>query len=195
MDKIKLRRHVKAALDKLTDQQYNEFSKIISEKLLKEDDIKQAKTIAITLSNKPEVDTYSLIENLWLCNKRVVVPKCDPKDRSMQFYELKHFDQLETVYMNLREPIPEKTYPVFLNEIDVVIVPGVVYDLKGYRIGFGGGYYDRFLVNYPGNLISLAFDNQIIDEVPRESHDIPVNIILTEKRKIDCTKNRKESVE
>ncbi len=86
--------------------------KSITEKLFNEDVIQNAATVAVTLSNRPEVDTYLLIEKLWKSKKRVVVPKCNPKDRSMQFYEIQHFDQLETVYMNLREPIPEKTHPV-----------------------------------------------------------------------------------
>lgn len=194
MDKKKLRNQVKLALSKLTDLQYNRYSKDITDHLLTEDAIKNSDTIAVTLSNKPEVNTYKLIEELWDGNKRVVVPKCNPKDRSMQFYEIHNFNQLETVYMNLREPIVEKTLQVNSEEIDVMLVPGVVYDLDGYRIGFGGGYYDRYLVNYSGMLISLAFDIQLIEKVPRESHDLPVDLIITETRRIECGMNRKESL-
>ena len=192
MDKKELRKLVMSNLTQLTDVQYFELSKIIIEKLLLETAIQNAQIIAITLSNRPEVDTYSLIEKLWERKKKVVVPKCSPIDRSMQFYEIQNFDQLETVYMNLREPIPEKTILRNSDEIDVIIVPGVVYDLNGYRVGFGGGYYDRYLVNYTGTLISLAFDLQIRKEVPRESHDVPVDIIISEKSRIACSTNRKE---
>lgn len=192
MDKREMRDRVKAALSDLTDEQYNHYSNTIIDKLLLEETIQNANTIAVTLSNRPEVNTYPLIEKLWESKKRVVVPKCNPKDRSMQFYELQHFNQLETVYMNLREPNPKKTIPVSSKIIDIIVVPGVVYDISGYRIGFGGGYYDRYLVNYNGNLISLAFDLQIVHNVPREPHDIPIDLIITEKQRIDSLKNRKE---
>ncbi|SOC36228.1 5-formyltetrahydrofolate cyclo-ligase [Ureibacillus acetophenoni] len=193
MDKKEMRSKVKAALADLTDEQYVQYSNSIIEKLLMEDTVQNANTVAITLSNRPEVDTYQLIEKLWESKKRVVVPKCNPKDRSMQFYELQHFNQLETVYMNLKEPDPEKTIPIKSENIDIIVVPGVVYDMTGYRIGFGGGYYDRYLVNYNGTLITLAFDLQVIKNVPSESHDIPVDLIITEKRRIDTLRNRKGS--
>lgn len=192
MDKKELRKLVISELSQLTDVQYFELSKRIVEKLLLEAAIRNAQTIAVTLSNKPEVDTNLLIEKLWDSHKTVVVPKCSPKDRSMQFYVITHFDQLETVYMNLREPITEKTILKHSDDIDLIIVPGVVYDLCGYRVGFGGGYYDRYLVNYAGTLITLAFDMQVVQEVPRELHDIPVDIIITDKRSINCSANRKE---
>ncbi|CAM5204316.1 5-formyltetrahydrofolate cyclo-ligase OS=Ureibacillus acetophenoni OX=614649 GN=SAMN05877842_102166 PE=3 SV=1 [Ureibacillus acetophenoni] len=194
MDKKELRNQVKGALSQLSDEQYKGMSKQITDQLLKEEAIKNANTIAVTLSNKPEVDTYLLIEELWKGNKKVVVPKCNPKDRSMQFYKINSFNQLEKVYMNLKEPIVEITQPVNSDEIDVILVPGVVYDFDGYRIGFGGGYYDRYLVNYSGTLISLGFSIQLIEKVPRESHDIPVNLILTENKRIECGKKRKESL-
>ena len=194
MDKKELRNQVKGALSQLSDEQYKGMSKQITDQLLKEETIKNAYTIAVTLSNKPEVDTYLLIEELWKGNKKVVVPKCNPKDRTMQFYKINSFNQLEKVYMNLKEPIVEITQLVNSDEIDVILVPGVVYDFDGYRIGFGGGYYDRYLVNYSGTLISLAFNIQLIEKVPRESHDIPVNLIITENKRIECGKKRKESL-
>ncbi|HWL22906.1 MAG TPA: 5-formyltetrahydrofolate cyclo-ligase [Ureibacillus sp.] len=193
MDKKEIRNDIKSALASLPSDQYTGFSKVILDKLFKESTIINGKTIAITISNWPELETSFIIDRLWRLGKRVVVPKCNPKDRSMQFYELTSFNQLETVYMNLREPDPEKTLPISSENIDCLIVPGVVYDLTGYRIGFGGGYYDRYLVNYTGARISLAFDLQVIQKVPRESHDIPVDLILTEKRRIDCLVYRKES--
>ena len=110
----------------------------------------EAKTIGITLSMENEVNTYPIIEKAWKEGKRVVVPKCNKETRTMSFRQISNFDQLETVYMNLREPIPALTEEVNADEIDLQIVPGVAYTERGERIGYGGGYYDRYLVHYKG---------------------------------------------
>ncbi|KGR91513.1 hypothetical protein CD30_05510 [Ureibacillus massiliensis 4400831 = CIP 108448 = CCUG 49529] len=193
MEKKALRNKIRQLLSEMNDSDYYRYSEIIADKLRNEEAIINAKTVALTISNKPEVDTYLIIEKMWDLNKKVVVPKCNPKNHSMRFFEIQHFDQLEKVYMDLLEPIPHKTISVEANDIDVIIVPGIVYDLKGYRIGYGGGYYDRYIVNYKGKLISIAFDNQIVEEVPKESHDRPVDMIITQSRIINCSNYRKGS--
>ena len=97
-----------------------------------------------------EVNTYPIIEKAWEEGKKVVVPKCNKEARTMSFRKISNFDQLETVYMNLREPIPALTEEVNADEIDLQIVPGVAYTERGERIGYGGGYYDRYLMHYKG---------------------------------------------
>ena len=174
-------------------QQFGLSSLHIKENLFREPSIIKGKTIAITISNKQEVDTIEIIRTLWDLKKKVVVPKCNPKDRSMEFYEIKNFNQLENVYMDLQEPKPECTQLVPRENIDSIIVPGIVFDKKGYRIGYGGGYYDRYLTQFDGMLISVAFNIQLRESVPKESFDIPVDVIITESGRIDCSKNRKES--
>lgn len=195
MEKKELRKRIRSSLQEISDAEYLSWSSKIKEKLLAEPLIQKSHTIAITIPRRPEVDTIMIIEELWKLEKRVVVPKCEPKDRSMDFYAFTDFDQLESVYMDLKEPIPTKTTYVNPKEIDVMIVPGIVYDLKGYRIGYGGGYYDRYLENYDGEKISLAFDLQVVQQVPKKSYDIPVNLIITENQRIDCFNNRKETAD
>lgn len=153
-----------------------------------EENIKKAQVIGITLSSFPEVDTWELIEELWARGKQVVVPKCNPSTRSMTFYQIDSFDQLEVVYMNLQEPIPALTQKVIPSNIDMLIVPGVVFISTGYRIGFGGGYYDRFLSDYNNTTLSMAFDCQVVETIPVEEYDLPVKWILTETRIIECSK-------
>lgn len=165
---------------------YCNRSRQLGKRLLDEPAINKAQTIAITLSNRPEIDTIYIIEALWKMDKRVVVPKCSPADRSMQFYEIESFAQTERAYKNILEPIPEMTELVEKKNIDLIVVPGVVFDRQGYRIGFGGGYYDRYLADFEGERISLAFDVQLIEAVPRESHDLPVHILITETERIVC---------
>ena len=86
-------------------------------------------------------------------------------------------------------PEPMELMKVSYKSIDAVIVPGVAFDKNGYRIGFGFGHYDKFLKKTPHAVkIGLAFEFQIVDSVPKEEHDVPVDFIITEKRVIDCKK-------
>jgi len=186
LEKRDYRIKVQEKLSKMNDQAYRERSLEIAQQLLQEPSIQKANIIAITLSNQPEVDTTFIIEELWKLNKYIAVPKCNPKDRSMQFYKINSFDETERAYKNILEPIPERTELVEKEQIDVMIVPGVVFDRHGYRIGFGGGYYDRYLVGFKGMRISLAFEEQLLNEIPRESHDLPVHILITDKNRIIC---------
>jgi len=188
MSKKHLRQDMLVELRKLDEGSYWEKSKRIHRNLLAERQFGPSDLIGITVSRMPEVDTTRLIEQLWQAGARVAVPKCDPKTRSMEFYIITSFEELETVYIDLKEPIPEKTVKVSPSELSLLIVPGVVFSQAGYRIGFGGGYYDRFLLIYNGPTVSLAFDCQVAEEIPYEAHDIPVRSIITENRNIDCEK-------
>lgn len=191
MDKTTLRNKVREALSNMSAATYREQSFAIVRKVLQEPYIIEANTIGITISNKPEVDTIHLIEALWKLGKTVAVPKCNAKTREMSFYAIESFAQLETVYMHLREPIPEISEFVDANEMDIILVPGVVFDTQGYRIGYGGGYYDRYVLHYKkGKLISVLFDEQLYEQVPIETHDYPVDLIITPTKRIDCEAQR-----
>ena len=192
MQKSKLRKEVQSSLACMTSTVYRNQSFAVAKKVLQEPSIKEATIIGATISNIPEVDTIHLIEALWRLGKKVAVPKCDPKTRQMTFFVIDSFAQLETVYMHLREPITTQCEFVDASEIDVMLVPGVVFDKRGYRIGYGGGYYDRFLLKYKGELLSLIFDEQLRNEVPTETHDCPVNVLLTPTQRIDCLELRGE---
>ncbi|MGX9135262.1 5-formyltetrahydrofolate cyclo-ligase [Rummeliibacillus sp. JY-2-4R] len=186
MQKKELRKIIMNELKMLSQNTYKEKSALIHKKLLEEPAVKKANMIGITLSSFPEVETWSLIETFWKAKKKVVVPKCEPKTREMSFYEITSFDQLETVYMHLSEPIPHRTVKVVKSQIDCLIVPGLAYDRQGYRLGFGGGYYDRFLSNYKEPTISLAFNKQLVEKIPRDDYDIPIEKIITEHEIIQC---------
>jgi 5-formyltetrahydrofolate cyclo-ligase len=188
MDKSTLRKSILHKLNNLDVNVHNEHSNHIHKKVLVEEKIQNAQVIGITLSSFPEVDTWNLIQILWGMGKQIAVPKCDPVTRGMTFYEIDSFDQLEVVYMKLKEPIPSITQRIEAPQIDVLIVPGVVFNKQGYRIGFGGGYYDRFLSGYDGFTFALAFDCQIVVEVPIERFDLPVQCILTKTQRIQCSK-------
>ncbi|MFJ5789299.1 5-formyltetrahydrofolate cyclo-ligase [Lysinibacillus sp. NPDC093197] len=191
MDKTTLRNEVREALANMSATTYRDQSFAVAKKVLQEPYIIEANTIGITISNMPEVDTIHLIEALWQLGKKVAVPKCNAKTREMSFYAIESFAQLETVYMHLREPIPAECEFVDANEMDIILVPGVVFDTNGYRIGYGGGYYDRYVLHYKkGKLMSLLFDEQLYEQVPIEMHDCPVDLIITPTKRIDCVAQR-----
>ena len=179
------------SLNQLTDNQFVKSSSLIKENVLKEPMILTGDIIAITMSSKREVDTFQLVQSLWQLGKKVAIPKCHPKNHSMTFYLIDNFEQLESGYMNIQEPKIQCCNPISPEDISCIIVPGVVFDQDGYRIGYGGGYYDRYLSQFKGKTMSIAFEIQLVEKIPTESYDLPVDLIITEQRRIDCVANRR----
>ncbi|MBD7983155.1 5-formyltetrahydrofolate cyclo-ligase [Sporosarcina sp. Sa2YVA2] len=190
MGKVEIRKSVLKLLNNMFEYEHDRKSAVIMNQLIESDSFKKAKCVAVTISRYPEVDTRPIIKYAWQMGKRVAVPKCNARTREMDFRTINSFEDLETVYMDLLEPIESKTKSVRKDEIDLQIVPGVVFSKEGYRIGFGGGYYDRYLEQYKGDSVSLAFEIQMMNEVPVQSHDLPVDRIITENQMIDCTCHR-----
>ena len=180
-EKLRLRKQIIEHMNSLSEERYTTLSEQIAFSLYAQKEWDEAKIIGITLSMENEVNTYPIIEKAWEEGKKVVVPKCNKGTRTMSFRQISNFDQLETVYMNLREPIPAFTEEVSADEIDLQIVPGVAYTERGERIGYGGGYYDRYLVYYKGKTLSLAYDFQMVKHIPVEPFDKNVEKIITEK--------------
>ncbi|WP_439740978.1 5-formyltetrahydrofolate cyclo-ligase [Bacillus pseudomycoides] len=183
-EKVRLRKKIVEQMNFLSKEQHKTSSEQIVFSLYEQKEWREAETIGITLSMEHEVNTYVIIEQAWREGKKVVVPKCNRETRTMIFRQITNFDQLETVYMSLREPIPALTVETEANEIDLLFVPGVAYTRRGERIGYGGGYYDRYLLQYEGKTLSLAFDFQIVSYIPTESFDQNVQKIITEKETI-----------
>ncbi len=187
MSKSQIRKDIKEKLQAVPQDVIKNWSSDIAAKLFITDDWKQADMIAITISRGTEVDTKAIIERGWEEGKRMVVPKCEPATKDMTFRVLESFDQLEVVYYGLLEPKENETKSVLPSEIKLILVPGLVYNHKGYRVGFGGGYYDRFLSKYNGRTAALAFQEiQLVEDLPIEEHDVPVNLIVTNEQVILC---------
>lgn len=180
-DKRLLRNKIKGKLEEISRPEYEHYSYNIAKALYRDIFWQESHIVGITISNKPEVDTYQIIRKAWEEDKKIVVPKCLPKEKKMAFRTLTAFNQLESVYSGLLEPIVNMTEEIAAEEIDLLIVPGLAFSRLGYRLGFGGGYYDRFLMDYHGKTLSLAFQGQIVETVPVERHDLPVAKIITEE--------------
>jgi 5-formyltetrahydrofolate cyclo-ligase len=139
------------------------------------------------MSTPEEIDTGAIIQAAWLQKKRTAVPKADPARKTMDFREIQSLDQVKPMFAGIREPVEEGTFSVVPGDIDLLIVPGLVFSENGYRIGFGGGYYDRYLDRFQNSTAALALECQMKQELPTERFDRPVNVIVTEERVIRVT--------
>ncbi|MRX72633.1 5-formyltetrahydrofolate cyclo-ligase [Bacillus lacus] len=184
--KKQLRTEMKTKLEEMDSAVYAVQCGLIHSHTAASPSWERAETIAFTISRGKEVDTFSMIEQAWKEGKTVAVPKCEPKTKEMIFRALTSFDELETVYFGLQEPIPARTALLSKEELDLIFVPGICFDHKGFRIGYGGGYYDRYLKGYKGETAAMAFSMQLLPEVPFEKHDIPVQYIFSEDGVITC---------
>lgn len=158
-------------------------SDIIAEKLLQLDCIKNSQNIMLYLDFNNEVKTDNLINKLINLGKTVSSPITLKEERKLipsQITDLENGIQYGAY--NIREPKRECSPSIDIKDLDVVIVPAVAYDKNCYRLGYGGGFYDRFLENLREDAITIgiAFDLQIFDEVPKEDHDAQLDYIVTE---------------
>lgn len=191
MNKKLLRKDIlvkRASLGKIDRKNYTEA---IWETILNTPFYKNAKTIMCFVSFGSEIDTHEFIRTAIEDGKRLVVPITVPETKELRLSHLHDLSELEIGFFNILTPKEEFIRDVDPNQVDMIIVPGAVFDREGYRIGFGGGYYDRFLSKIDKSVpkIAIAFDFQILDKVPREDYDIPVDYIVTEKEFIKCNPN------
>ncbi len=190
MDKKTLRKEILQKRATLSTENILEYSDIIASKLYEMDSYKEAKTIMSFISFSDEIHTHEIIKGSIKLGKSIVVPVTIPKTREMKVSQVLDFSELEIGYYNILTPKKEFIRFVDPNTIDLILVPGVAFSRNGYRVGYGGGYYDRFFskLNKEVKKIGLAFDLQIVDKVPTDPFDIPIDLIITEKEIIDCLK-------
>ncbi|HMA83191.1 MAG TPA: 5-formyltetrahydrofolate cyclo-ligase [Candidatus Thermoplasmatota archaeon] len=163
-------------------------SERISENLCNLEAFKKADHILFYISYNGEVDTHNLLKKTISIDKKVYVPISNTTNHTLQLSHLSKFSDLSPGTYGILEPKKEKIKPTSIHEIDMVLVPGVAFDQFGHRLGQGGGYYDWFLSKTDVISIGLAFEFQILKEIPLESHDQRVDLIATEKQLIECTK-------
>lgn len=185
--KREFRKKVISERKKQSPEFISKNSSIIVDKVLQMDCIKKAKTIMLYLDFNNEVQTDDLINKLISLRKTVASPITLKEEKKLiptQITDLKKGIKIGAY--NIREPKLECSHPIDIKDIDVVIVPAVAYDTNCYRLGYGGGFYDRFLENLrpDAKTIGIAFDLQIFDEVPKEPHDAQLNFIVTESKTI-----------
>lgn len=173
--KEEIRKELLKKRDLQSKEEILEKSRRIKDRLFSLDDFIKLDSILFYYSFRSEARTDVMIEDV-LGKKRVFLPKVE--DREIKVYEIKTQDELEEGFCRIKEPLPKR--PILPEEIKMVIVPGVCFDKRGFRIGYGGGYYDRFLSLHSFQKIGLGFSLQIIDNVPNMPEDIRMDKIITE---------------
>ena len=185
ISKTVLRETMKQQRDELTKDEVRQRSKMIIEQLLSLPEFFRADVIHTYISSKnQEVDTHELIRVLVKQKKRVVVPIADKATKMMRHSELFSLSELVGGAYGILEP--KMVRPVPVADLQVVIVPALAVDRTGNRLGFGAGFYDRFLHDVKLPMIVLAYNFQVVQEVPKENTDIPVSFIVTEDEIIRC---------
>lgn len=173
----------------LTDDEKKNKSDSIIEKIIDFDEIKSAKNVFIYVHFRSEVRTVELIDKLMKMNKRISVPITDIQQKRINAVHITDMSKdLVPGYCNIPEPHPDILHGNITEpeNLDVVILPGSVFDMRGGRMGYGGGYYDRFLEKIPyATRIGLAYEVQIVDEIALQPHDELLDYTVTEERIIE----------
>ena len=178
--KTELRKQVLQEMKAISQEQKQFIDKTLTERLLQHPFYQEAKVIATYLSFPHEFQTQELIEQALKDGKKVLIPKTYPKGR-MDFVVYDP-QQLVKTSFGLLEP-QGNLEVVDASQIDLIHVPGLSFTTKGYRIGYGGGYYDRYLEQFSGHTLSTIYPCQIRDFSP-ENHDIPVQEVLIDERNL-----------
>jgi len=182
--KQQLRTQLKKKRLALSEQQVATFSKQILAQLTRTKEYKQAKQILLYHPIQNEVDPTTLFRTT-TTNKTFCLPRICSKTNRLHIHKITDPQTLKTGKFKIKEP-GTKHQIIARKNIDLVITPGLAFDTQGHRIGYGKGYFDRLFKNLSTKAfkIALAYDFQIIENVPAEKHDQKVDLIVTEKRKI-----------
>ncbi len=185
-DKKSLRRKILKKRDSISLPERKKKDVLIKHALFSIPEFKNANTILFYASFRTEVETISMIDESMKMGKQVSVPKADKERHKLRLYEIKDIGELSPGYMGIPEPSLSAERLMNLDDIDVVIVPGAGFDYSGNRLGYGAGYYDILLSENKKKIpvIALAYEEQLVDSIPSEMHDVKVDMIITDKRVI-----------
>lgn len=187
--KKEIRKSILDSRKSLEPLAFQEKSENIVSQLVNSDSYKNSTVIMAYVDFRNEVSTKNFIKKALNDNKRVIIPISIVETKELLLSELKDYDnELKSGTYGILEPKKEFIRETNKDIIDLILVPGVAFDLKGYRVGYGAGYYDRFLKGISPKVpkIALAFDLQIVDNAYPDSHDFPVDYIITESMYVKC---------
>lgn len=190
-DKKIIRKEVIKKRDSIDLEKKQEKDRLIMDKVFSLPHFKRARTVFYFASFRSEVSTSSQIEEALRMGKRIILPKVDRIDKRLRLYEIYNTGEIKPGFMGIPEPDVPSERERDINDADLVIMPGVAFDLKGNRLGYGAGYYDKLLSTLEKEipLVAIAYEEQIVDSLPSESHDVRVDMIVTDKRIIEIRKD------
>ena len=175
MDKSALRQQIRQRKRAMTAEEIAEKSRLLGQMLVQTEEYRQARTLYGYLPYNQEVRTVPVLEQALRDGKRVAVPKVYGDE--MRFVYITDLSRVEKGYAGIPEPIDDE--PVACDETALVLMPGLAFDVQGHRIGYGGGFYDRFLANEPEHpTIALCYDFQMLPKLETEEFDVPVDRVF-----------------
>ncbi|MFT3923475.1 MAG: 5-formyltetrahydrofolate cyclo-ligase [Myxococcales bacterium] len=184
--KEELRRRVAALRRTLVAETRQRFSLAMCEQLIESGNFKRAKVVAAYSALRFEIDPRALVERACALGKIVGLPRFVANTGTLELARYEPGDELVETHFMVKEP-RETAQAIELTSVDLVLVPGLAFDTWGQRLGFGQGYYDRFLPGLPNAVrVGLCFELQLLAEVPATTHDVPVDHLATERRMLVC---------
>ena len=188
-----LKKQILHLRDALSPECQQQFSSSIAEQVLEMDLFKRAETVFVYVDFRSEVKTRSLIRTMFKLGKKVVVPVTMLRERDLLPVQISNLkSDLYPGYASILEPVESIRSSNYMSpeSIDVIILPGSVFDEKGGRMGYGGGFYDRFVsLKAPqAHRVGLCYELQVVSEAPLQDHDERMDTIVTEKRIIQSSR-------
>jgi 5-formyltetrahydrofolate cyclo-ligase len=183
--KIQIREDISQIISALSKSQIAEKTQAIETRLFEFANFLESKIVLLYVNGEFEVQTEKIINRSYNYNKIVVLPAFDPEKFEMNPMKVDHFaKELVPGPRKVLEPDKNRCKTVPMERIDIAIIPGIAFDEKGGRIGSGRGYYDRLIpkLAITTRKVALTFEEQIVPQVPMESHDKHVDIIITDRR-------------
>ena len=182
LSKKDLRTHLKANLTALSVDEIHQRSRQACNLLVAQPEFESAETVMVFLSLPTEINTAPLVLRAWQEGKRVLAPRVSWEQRRVMPVGIHSLtEDIEDTQWNLRQPLQGD--PVPLSMIELVVVPGLGFDGAGNRLGRGRGFYDRFLAHseFAGSTCAVAFEEQIVEAIPADPHDIRVDMLITDQ--------------
>ena len=194
MNKNQIRANMKVFLAGLSPGERHTRSIAACQQLMSTREFKSAQMIMIFMSMPSEVETSTLAVKAWQEGKSIAVPRVDWDGKRMEPVEIRSLDvgmhttgpRLGSGSGGMKEPVTGTAVPLGL--IDMVVIPGMAFDRRGFRVGRGRGFYDRFLAqqDFQGVRCALCFHEQLQEDLPSEPHDVPMDLVVTDREVIRC---------
>ncbi len=181
LSKSQLRQRVLALRDRVTAEENARAMARILPRLVALPGYRAARKVAAYMSFGSEIDTGPFIETVLADQKSLVLPRVDSSTHTLSLHHVFDRDRLVSGPWGIKEPAAD--WPrTGIEDIDFLLVPGVAFDRRGQRIGYGAGFYDRLLARRPRHIdcVVIAFDCQVVEQVPTEAHDQPIDRLITE---------------
>ena len=179
--KTGLRGKYRRLREDLSEEEKLRLDSEIQSRLLSLREYSQAYTVFTYISKELEVDTLAIVQAAWANQKRVAVPRCIPGTRDMEFYYIRSWQDLERASFGVMEPIVQRCERVEDESRGFCLVPGFSFDVQGFRLGYGGGYYDRFLSRFGGFTVGVCYSFCVQWNLPHGYYDRSVDLLVTEK--------------